>query len=49
MGEFGSLLKDEWDRLVVTYPNLAACEQKRICDEDIRKLHDLSCFDEVVL
>ena len=48
-GEFGSLLKEEWARLIETCPNLAACDQKRICDEDISKLHDLSCFNEDVL
>ena len=34
-GEFGSLLKDEWDQLIETHPNLTMCEQKCICDKDI--------------
>ena len=37
-GEFGSLLKEEWSRLIEIYPKLAVCEQKRICDEDIHKI-----------
>ena len=45
-GEFGSLLKEEWSRLIEFYPKLAVCEQKRVCDEDVHKLYDLSCFIE---
>ena len=48
-GEFGSLLKEEWDRLVEACQKLAACEQKIMADEDVHKSHNLDCFDEDVL
>ena len=48
MVEFGSLLKEEWSRLMERHPKRIACDQKRVCDECTHKMYDSSCFDEHV-